>query len=133
MKCIVCFSFNFYFASGYNFPFSLHVRGPDSLLMLLHPVHSLLLFCRLNSLSITSRLTVDLFLALTTTRGQPRLLLVRILFDEVHFNASFEGKERRAMTESERKRIPYLCSKEAESTTTVLFSFENRDTKSSLI
>ena len=36
------------------------------------------------------------------------------------------------MTESERKGIPDLCSKEAESMTTMLFSFEDGDTKSSV-
>ena len=94
MKCIVCFSFTLHFASGYNFPFSLHMRGPDFLLILFHPVHFLWLFCRLKFLSITSRLTVDLFLALTTASGHPRLLLVRILFDDVRFKAGLEGTER---------------------------------------
>ena len=37
------------------------------------------------------------------------------------------------MTESERKRIPDLDSREAEGTTTVLFSFEGGDVKSSVI
>ena len=50
-------------------------------------------------------------------------LLVKILFEE----ASFEGGEGRAVTESERKRIPYLGSREAKGTTTMLFSFEERD------
>jgi len=39
------------------------------------------------------------------------LLLVRTLSEEVSFKIRFEGKERRAMTESERKRIPDLCTK----------------------
>ena len=33
-------------------------------------------------------------------------LLVKILFEEVSFKASFEGREGRAVTENERKRIP---------------------------
>ena len=35
-----------------------------------------------------------------------KLLLVKILFEEVRFKASFEGREGRTVTESERKRIP---------------------------
>ena len=35
-----------------------------------------------------------------------KLFLVKILFEEVSFKASFEGREGRAVTESERKRIP---------------------------
>ena len=31
------------------------------------------------------------------------LLLVKLLFEEVRFKASFEGREGRAVTESERK------------------------------
>ena len=38
--------------------------------------------------------------------------------------ASFEGREGRAVTESERKRFPDLGSREAKGTTTMLFSFE---------
>ena len=34
-----------------------------------------------------------------------KLLLVKILFEEVSFKAGFEGREGRAVTESERKRI----------------------------
>ena len=37
---------------------------------------------------------MDLFLALTTASGQPRLLLVKILFDDVRFKAGLEGTER---------------------------------------
>ena len=33
-------------------------------------------------------------------------LLVKTLFEEVSFMASFEGREGRAVTDSERKRIP---------------------------
>ena len=29
-----------------------------------------------------------------------------MLFEEIHFNSSFEGKEGRAVTESERERTP---------------------------
>ena len=36
--------------------------------------------------------------------------MVKILFEEVSFNASFECREGRAVTESERKRIPDLDS-----------------------
>ena len=44
--------------------------------------------------------------------------------EEVSFKVSFEGREGRAVTESEGKRIPDLCS-----TTTMLFSFEGGDAK----
>ena len=44
---------------------------------------------------------------------QKKLLLVKILFEEV----SFEGREERAVTESKRKRIPDLDSREAKGTT----------------
>ena len=37
-----------------------------------------------------------------------------MLFEEFNFKASFEGKEERAVTDSGRKKIPYLCSREAE-------------------
>ena len=47
--------------------------------------------------------------------------------------ASFEGREGRAVRESERKRIPDLCGTEAKGTTTMLFSFEGGDAKSSVI
>ena len=43
----------------------------------------------------------------------------------------FEDRDGRAVTESERKRIPDLCSGEAEGTTTMLFSFQDGDAKSS--
>ena len=36
------------------------------------------------------------------------------------------------MTESERKRIPDLDSREAKGTTTMLFSFEEGDSKDSI-
>ena len=58
------------------------------------------------------------------------LLLVKILFEEVSLKASFEGREGRAVTESEKKRISDLGSREAKSTTTMLFSFEGGDAKS---
>ena len=35
-----------------------------------------------------------------------KLLLVKMLFEEVSFKASFEGVEVRAVTEGERERIP---------------------------
>ena len=60
-------------------------------------------------------------------------MLVKILLEEVSFKASFEGGEGRAVTESERKRIPDLDSREAKGTTTMLFSFEEGDAKSSII
>ena len=44
------------------------------------------------------------------------LLLVKILFEEVGFKASFEGREGRAVKESKRKRIPDTCSREAKGT-----------------
>ena len=37
------------------------------------------------------------------------------------------------MTESERKRIPDLCSREAKGTTTMLFSFEGGNAKSKVL
>ena len=37
------------------------------------------------------------------------------------------------MTESERKRIPHLCSREAKGTTTMLFSFEGGNAKSKVL
>ena len=49
--------------------------------------------------------------------------------EEVSFKVSFEGREGRAVAESEGKRIPDLCSREAEGTTTMLFSFEGGDSK----
>ena len=42
------------------------------------------------------------------------LLLIKILSEEVSFKAGFEGREGRAMTESEMKRIPDLCRREAD-------------------
>ena len=62
-----------------------------------------------------------------------KMLLVKILFEEESFKASFEGREGRAVTESEKKRISDLGSREAKGTTTMLFSFEDRDAKSSTI
>ena len=49
------------------------------------------------------------------------------------FKASFEGREGRAVSESERKRIPDLESREAKDTTTMLFSFEEGNAKGSII
>ena len=43
------------------------------------------------------------------------------------------GIERRAVAEMERKITPDLCSREAEGTTTMLFSFKGGDAKSSII
>ena len=40
-----------------------------------------------------------------------KVLLVNILSEEVSFKGSFEGREGRAVTESERKRIPQLGSR----------------------
>ena len=61
-----------------------------------------------------------------------KLLLVNILLEQVSFKASVEGRERRAVAESERERIPDLGSREAKGTTTMLFSFEGGDAKSSI-
>ena len=61
-----------------------------------------------------------------------KLLLVKILFEEVCFKASFEGRERRAVTESERQIILDLGIREAKDTTTMLFSFEGEDAKGSI-
>ena len=47
---------------------------------------------------------------------------VKILLEEVNFQASFEGKEGRAV-----KRIPDLLGREAKDTTTVTISFEVGD------
>ena len=47
--------------------------------------------------------------------------------------ASFEGREGRAVTESERKRFPDLGSREAKGMTTIMFSFEGGDVKSSMV
>ena len=47
--------------------------------------------------------------------------------------ASFEGREGSAVTESEEKRISDLGSREAKGTTTMLFSFEGGDAESSTI
>ena len=56
------------------------------------------------------------------------------MFEEVTFKASFEGREgSRAMTESERKRIPDLGSREAKGKTSMLFSFQGGDAKGSII
>ena len=41
------------------------------------------------------------------------LLQVKILFEEISLKVTFEGREGRAVTESERKKIPDLCSREA--------------------
>ena len=60
-------------------------------------------------------------------------LLVKILFEEVNFKASFEGREGRAVVESKRKSIPDLDSREARGTITMLFSFEEGDAKDSII
>ena len=51
-------------------------------------------------------------------------LLVKLQFEEAGFKASFEGGDGRVVTESERKRIPELDSREANGTTIMLFSFE---------
>ena len=56
-----------------------------------------------------------------------------MLFVEIRFKASFERRKRRAVTESERKRIPDLDSGEAKGTTKMVFSFEEGDAKGSII
>ena len=55
--------------------------------------------------------------------------MVEIPFEEVSFKASFEGGEGRAVTESERKKIPDFDSREANGTTTMVFSFEKGEAK----
>ena len=40
--------------------------------------------------------------------AEEELLLVKILFEEVSLKARFEGRDKRAVRESERKRIPVL-------------------------
>ena len=52
-----------------------------------------------------------------------KTISVKILLEVVHFQASFEGKEGRAV-----KRIPDLCGREAKGTTTVTISIEGGDT-----
>ena len=58
-----------------------------------------------------------------------KLLLVKRLFEEVSFKASFEGREGRAVSESKRKSIPDFDSREAKGTTIMLFSFKEGDAK----
>ena len=41
-----------------------------------------------------------------------KLLLVKVLFEEVNFKTSFEVSEGRAVMESESERIKNLCSRE---------------------
>ena len=41
----------------------------------------------------------------------------------MHLKTSFEGKEMWAVAESERERIPGLCTGETEGTATMLFFF----------
>ena len=38
----------------------------------------------------------------------------KVLFEDVNFKASFEGKEEKVLTESERKRISDVCGREVE-------------------
>ena len=60
-------------------------------------------------------------------------LLVKILSEEVCFQAGFEGRGGKAVTKNEGKRTADLCSREAEGTTTMLFSFKGGDARSSII
>ena len=62
-----------------------------------------------------------------------KLLLVKALFEEVSFKARFEGREGRAVTQIERKRISDLCSSKTKGTNTMLFSFEDGDANGSSI
>ena len=62
-----------------------------------------------------------------------KVLLVKILFEEVSFKASFKGREEKAVVKSKRKRIQDLDSKKAKDTGTMLFSFEEGDTEGSII
>ena len=48
-----------------------------------------------------------------------RELLVKILSEEVCFQAGFEGRGGKAVTKNEGKRTADLCSREAEGTTTM--------------
>ena len=50
-----------------------------------------------------------------------------------HQVSYFEGSAGRAVTESERKTIPDLCSREAKGTISMLFSLEDGDAKSSIV
>ena len=59
--------------------------------------------------------------------------LVKILFEELHFKASFGGKEGRAVMGSKRKRIPEFVQQRNKRQTTMLFSFEGGDVESSII
>ena len=64
------------------------------------------------------------------------LLLIKILHKKVSFKTSLESRERereRAMTNSERERILALYSREREGPTSMLFSSERGNGKSSLI
>ena len=60
-------------------------------------------------------------------------LLVKILSEEVCFQAGFEGRGGKAVTKNEGKRTADLCSREAEEPTTMLFSFKGGDVRSSII
>ena len=61
------------------------------------------------------------------------VILDKVLLEEVNFKASFEDREGRTVTESKRKRIPDLGSREGKGMTTMLFSFEGGDAKSSTV
>ena len=58
-----------------------------------------------------------------------KLLLVKILFEEVSFKASLERREGRAVSESKRKSVPDFDGREAKGTTLMLFSFKEGDAK----
>ena len=64
-----------------------------------------------------------------------KLFLIKIVFEEVGFKRGVEDRDRRAVKEvdSEWKRIPDLCMREAESTTIMQFSFEGGDSKGAFI
>ena len=65
-----------------------------------------------------------------------KLLLVKILFEETRFKASSEGREGKTVTESERKKIPDLCSREAKRHghhAVLLLFLEGRDAKGFII
>ena len=57
---------------------------------------------------------------------QKKLLWVKMMFEEVSFKTSFEGRERQAVMEIKRERIP-------EGLSTILLLFGGGDTKSSII
>ena len=62
-----------------------------------------------------------------------KLLLVQILFEEVSFKASFEGGEGKAVMERQQRDKYRFLQPRSKSMTTIVFSFEGGDVKSSII